>query len=63
MIGSSVVGDQNRQTYIGFRNITDCEQYINAIDGGGYDSEEAIFNGFIYIYVYIYIYIYMCVCV
>ena len=41
------VGDQIRQTRIRFRNIDDFEAYINSIDQE-YDSEDAIFNGYIY---------------
>ena len=47
MLGSLKVGDQNRQTHIKFRNIADCENYINAIYQG-YESEVAIFNGYTY---------------
>ena len=37
--------DQIRETHIRFRNITDYDQYTNAI-GLGYDSEDAIFSGY-----------------
>ena len=47
MIGSLKIGDQNRQTQIRFRNMDDFETYINSIDRD-YDSEESIFNGYIY---------------
>ena len=47
MVGNLKIGDQIRQTHIRFRNISDYEAYINAIDEG-YDAEDAIFNGFIY---------------
>ena len=47
MVGNLKVGDQIRQTRIRFRNIADYEAYINAIDQD-YDSEDAIFNGYIY---------------
>ena len=47
MIGNLKVGDEIRQTHIRFRNISDYEAYIKAIDQG-YDSEDAIFNGYIY---------------
>ena len=46
MIGKLKFGDQIRQTHIKFRNISDYEAYINAIDQD-YDSEDVIFNGFI----------------
>ena len=47
MDGNLKVGDQIRQTRISFRNINDYEAYINSIDQD-YDSEDAIFNGYIY---------------
>ena len=47
MDGNLIVGDQGRRTHIRFRNISDYEAYINAIDQD-YDSEDAIFNGYIY---------------
>ena len=47
MVGNLKVGEQIRQTHIRFRNISDYEAYINAIDQD-YDSEDAIFNGYIY---------------
>ena len=47
MVGNLKVGDQVRQTKIRFRNMDDFEAYINSIDQD-YDSEDAIFNGYIY---------------
>ena len=47
MVGNVKVGDQVRQTNVRFRNMDDFEAYINAIDQD-YDSEDAIFNGYIY---------------
>ena len=47
MVGSLVIGNQIRQTHIGFRNFTDYEHYIKAIDHG-YDSEGVINIGFFY---------------
>ena len=47
MIGKLSIGDRLRTTHIRFRNITDYERYINAIDQD-YDSDDTIFNGFIY---------------
>ena len=47
MVGNLKIGDQIRQTHIRFRNISDYEAFINAIDQD-YDSEDAIFNGYIY---------------
>ena len=46
MVGNLKVDDQIRQTHIRFRNIDDYEAYINAIDQD-YESEDAIFNGYI----------------
>ena len=46
LIAKKSVGDQNRTTHIGFRNITEYEAYINSIDDG-YDAEDSIFNGYI----------------
>ena len=47
MVGKLKVGDQIRQTHRRFRNMDDFEAFINAIDQD-YESEDAIFNGFIY---------------
>ena len=47
MVGNLKISDQIRQTHIRFRNISDYEAYINAIDQD-YDSEDSIFNGYIY---------------
>jgi len=47
MVGKLSIGDQIRQTRIRFRNTTDFEHYINAIDQN-YESEDGIFNGYIY---------------
>ena len=47
MDGNLKVGDQIRQTNIRFKNVDDYEAYINAIDQD-YESEDAIFNGYIY---------------
>ena len=41
------VGDQIGGTHIRFRNTTDYEHYVNAIDEG-YDAEDAIFDCYIY---------------
>ena len=45
--GKSSIGDQIKRTHIRFRNITEYEHYINAVDEG-YDAEDAIFNVFLY---------------
>ena len=43
MVGMLKIGDQIRQTHIGFTNVADYASYINAIDQD-YDSEDALFN-------------------
>ena len=47
MVGNLKVRDHIWQTHIRFRKIDDYEAYINKIDQD-YDSEDAIFNGYIY---------------
>ena len=47
MVGELSIADHICQTHIRFRNITDYESYINAIDQD-YESEDAIFNIYIY---------------
>ena len=47
MVGSLKIGDQVRQTHIIFRNISDYEACINAIDQP-YESEDSIFNDYVY---------------
>ena len=47
MVGRLKIANQTRETHISFRKIDDFEAYINAIDQD-YESEDAIFNGFIY---------------
>ena len=47
MDGYLKVGDQIRQTVTKFRNMDNFEAYINSIDQD-YDSEDTIFNDFIY---------------
>ena len=47
MVGNLKIGDQIRHTHTRFRNMDDYEAYINSTDEG-YDSEDAIFNGYIY---------------
>ena len=41
-------GEIEQQTKIRFQNNDDFEIYINAIDNGGYDSEDVIFTGWLY---------------
>ena len=48
MIGTLVIGENVGNTHIRFININDYEYYINSIDQG-YDSEDAIYNGYVYI--------------
>ena len=47
MDGDLKVGDQFRETRIGFRNINDYEAYMNTFDQE-YDSEDTFFDGYIY---------------
>ena len=47
MDGDLKVGDEIRQTLTRFKNMDNLEAFINSIDQD-YDSEDAIFNGFIY---------------
>ena len=47
MVGKLSIGDHFRETHTRFRNITDYQHYLNSIDEG-YDTEDAIFNGYIY---------------
>ena len=47
LIGSMLVGEIEQKTNIRFKNIDDFESYINAIDSGGYDSEDVIFTGWL----------------
>ena len=47
IVGRLKVGYQIRETQIRFRNIDDYEAYIIALDEG-YDTKDAIFNGYVY---------------
>ena len=47
MAGKLSVYDQIRETQIRFRNTTDYEHYVSAVDEE-YDAEDAIFNGHIF---------------
>ena len=47
MVGNLKIGDQFRKTPIRFRNIDDYEPYINAVHQD-FESQDAIFNGYIY---------------
>ena len=48
LIGSMLVGEIEQKTNIRFKNVDDFENYINAIDNSGYDSEDVIFTGWLY---------------
>ena len=48
LIGSMLVGEVEQKMNIRFKNVDDFESYINAIDYGGYDSEDVIFTGWLY---------------
>ena len=48
MISTLIIGENLRNIHFRFGNINDYEAYINSIDQG-YDSEDAIFNGYIHI--------------
>ena len=47
MVGRLKIGDQVRTTHFRFRNITNYESWINAMDQDS-ESEDAIFNGYFY---------------
>ena len=47
MVGGLKNGDQIGRTHNRFRNISDYESFINAIDQD-YDSEDALFNGYLF---------------
>ena len=47
MTGELSIADNTRTKHNRFRNNTDYETYVNAIDQD-YESEDAIFNGYIY---------------
>ena len=43
-----LIGEKDQKTNIRLKNVDDFETYINAIDNGGYDSEDATFTGWLY---------------
>ena len=43
-----LIGEIEQKTNIRFKNVDDFETYINAIDDGGYDSEDVLFTGWLY---------------
>ena len=49
LIGPKLIGEIEQKTNIRFKNTDDFETYNNAIDNGGYDSEDVIFTGWLYI--------------
>ena len=48
LIGSMLVGEIKQKTNIRFKNVDDFENYINAIDNSGYDSDDVTFTGWLY---------------
>ena len=48
LIGSMLVGDIEQKTNIRFEDFDDFENYIIAIDDGGYDSDDGLFTGCLY---------------
>ena len=48
LIGSMLIGEIEQKTNFSSKNVDDFEAYINAIDNGGYDSEDVIFTGWLY---------------
>ena len=42
-----MIGELKQKTNFRFRNVDDFETYINAIDNGGYDSEDVLFRGWL----------------
>ena len=47
-IGSMLIGEIEKKTNIRFEIVDDFETYINALDNGGYDSEDVLFTGWLY---------------
>ena len=43
-----LIGELEQKSNIRFENGDDFENYINAIDNGGYDSDDVIFTGWLY---------------
>ena len=48
LIGFMLIGEIEQKTITRFKNVDYFENYINAIDTGGYDSEDVIFTGWLY---------------
>ena len=47
LIGSMLIGEVEQKTNITFKLVDDFETYNNAIDNGGYDSEDVFFTGWL----------------
>ena len=45
LIASMTIGETEQKTNIRPKNVDDFEAYINAINNGGYDSEDVILTG------------------
>ena len=45
LIGSMLIGEIEQKSNIRFKNVDDFKFYFNAIDMGGYDSDDVIFTG------------------
>ena len=45
LIGFMLIGETEQKTNIRFKSADDFDTYINAIDNGGYDSDDVIFTG------------------
>ena len=45
MVGSMMIGEIEQKTNIRFKNVDDFKTYINAINNGGYDSEDVFLQG------------------
>ena len=42
------ISETEQKTIFRFKNINDFETYINALDNGGYDSDDVFFKGWSY---------------
>ena len=47
LISSVMIGELEQKTSISFKKVDHLETYIDAIDNGGYDSENFIFTGWL----------------
>ena len=48
LIGSTLIGEIAQKTNTRCKNVDDFETCNNAIDNGGYDSDDVIFTGWLY---------------